>query len=646
MAPSVGDAAAFPGQPERTIRVIHGRAAFAELPLGAIRPTGWLLDQLWLQAQGQTGQLEEIWGDVGPNSEWLGGTGDNWERGPYYVDGLLPLAHLLDDPLLQAKADKWVEAMLGSQREDGQFGPASNDDWWPRMVAMKVLIQHADATCDERVPRLLERYFRYQQGELPLRPLRSWGAVRGSENVLAVQWLHARTGEPWLLDLAGLLLEQTSDWATFLTEELTPGPTRVMKHLKHCVNVAMGLKKPAVEFVLDGDDRHRSDTRAMFASLDRLHGLVHGVFSGDEWLAGREPHHGVETCQVVELMFTLEQLVRVFGDGSYGDLLEQVAYNLLAAANDPRMLAHQYHQQANQVLVSFAARDWTYSGIDANVFGLEPQFGCCTANLHQGWPKLVRSLWMQAPDGLAAVAYGPCTVAATVDGQAVRLDVRTSYPFEETVEIGVEVERPVELTLHLRIPAWCTTATLVVAGEAVEVAPDSQGYLAVRRLWSDGDVLQLTLPMRPRTVARDKGAVGVRLGPLVMALAVKEIWRPVPDHAGLAEWEITPRSTWNVGLWLDDPSRIDGWRVERRAVSRVPFAADAAPVVLHAQGAPLPGWGMLNNSAGPPPQSPVAARLPIHEVRMLPYGSARLRVSELPVIVAVDGADDDTGVTP
>ncbi len=109
-------------------------------------------------------------------------------------------------------------------------------------------------------------------------------------------------------------------------------------------------------------------------------------------------------------MFTIEQVVRMLGDVTYGDLLEQVAFNLLPASNDPSMLAHHYHQQANQVLVSFAARDWSYSGPDANIFGLEPHFGCCTANLHQGWPKYARSLWMQSDtdDSLTAVSYAPC----------------------------------------------------------------------------------------------------------------------------------------------------------------------------------------------------------------------------------------------
>ena len=630
----------------RNDRVTGATPAFAELPLGAIRPTGWLLDQLRLQAAGQTGQLEDIWADVGPNSGWLGGTGENWERGPYYVDGLLPLAHVLGDSALQARAEKWVEAMLGSQRDDGQFGPVSTEDWWPRMVVLKVLTQHADATGDERVVPFLQRYFAYQGAHLATRPLTSWGAARGAENVLAILWLHGRTGEPWLLEVAALVLGQTADWASFLTEGLTPGPTRVMRHLKHGVNVAMGLKRPAVDYLLDGDEAHRDATRSMFASLDRMHGLVHGVFSGDEWLAGREPHHGVETCQIVELMFTLEQIVRVFGDGSYGDLLEQVAYNLLPASNDPRMLAHQYHQQANQVLVSFDQRDWTFSGIDANTFGLEPQFGCCTANLHQGWPKLVRSMWMRTPEGLAAVAYGPCSVAASIDQSAVRMEVRTSYPFEETIEIALEVVTPTEFTLSLRIPAWCTDAVLEVRGETADAAPDDRGYVAVRRVWATGDILRLVLPMRPRTVPRDKGAVGVRLGPLVMAVAVREIWRPVPDHAGLAEWEITPGSTWNFGLWLDDPDRIKTWRVTRSPVTDVPFTAAGAPVAVFAQGAPLPEWGMDTNSAAPLPQSPVAARLPIHEVRLLPYGSVRLRVAEMPVVVRVGGGDDDTDVHP
>ncbi|MGX6604052.1 beta-L-arabinofuranosidase domain-containing protein [Micromonosporaceae bacterium Da 78-11] len=619
-----------------------GKAALRELPLGAIRPTGWLRDQLQLQATGITGRLPEVWPDVGPDNAWLGGTGDDWERGPYYLDGLLPLAYLLDDETLKATAQQWVEAILAGQGADGQFGPASNQDWWPRMVALKVLTQHADATSDTRVEPFLARYFRFQMQELPNRPLYSWGRVRGADNILSVLWLYDRTGESWLLDLARLLREQTADWATFILHHLPPGAAPTFKLLTHGPNIAMGLKTPAVNYLLDGDTTHHTTTVEMFAGLERLHGLVHGVFSGDEWLAGRAATQGVETCQVVELMYTIEQIARIAGDGRYGDYLEEVAYNLLAAANDPHMLAHQYHQQANQVLVSVAQRDWSFSGDDANVFGLEPHFGCCTANLHQAWPKLTRSLWMlDQQDALTAVAYAPCTVTADVRGTNVRLEVQTHYPFEETVAIRVDVAAPTTLALQLRIPAWCTEPVLEVAGEKVDASPDATGYAAIERTWTDGDVVKLTLPMRVRTIPRDKDAVGVRLGPLVMALRIAENWHPVPDAPGLGEWEITPRKAWNIGLWTGQPGGPEGWPVTRHDVATVPFTARRPPVVVHVRGAAVPHWRMHHNSAGPVPQSPIPSALPMDRYQLVPYGSARLRIAEFPTVVPTPGSTQD-----
>ncbi len=86
------------------------------------------------------------WPDVGANSGWLGGSGESWERGPYFLDGLVPLAYLLDDTRLKVKAQKYIEWTLASQTAEGMFGPSSNDDWWPRMVMLKVLTQYQEVT--------------------------------------------------------------------------------------------------------------------------------------------------------------------------------------------------------------------------------------------------------------------------------------------------------------------------------------------------------------------------------------------------------------------------------------------------------------------------------------------------------------------
>jgi hypothetical protein len=85
------------------------QSAFYPLPLGGVRPTGWLQAQLKIQADALGGHLDETWADVGPNSGWIGGSGESRERGPYFLDGLVPLAYLLDDARLKAKAQKYID---------------------------------------------------------------------------------------------------------------------------------------------------------------------------------------------------------------------------------------------------------------------------------------------------------------------------------------------------------------------------------------------------------------------------------------------------------------------------------------------------------------------------------------------------------
>ncbi len=134
--------------------------AFDPLPLGAVKPAGWLLGQLKIQRAGLTGHIDEFWPDLSSNSAWLGGKGEGWERGPYYLDGLVPLAYLLNDVELIAKARKWVNWTLEHQREDGSIGPEKNQDWWPDMIMLKVLTQYQEATNDPRVIPVLREVLR------------------------------------------------------------------------------------------------------------------------------------------------------------------------------------------------------------------------------------------------------------------------------------------------------------------------------------------------------------------------------------------------------------------------------------------------------------------------------------------------------
>ena len=222
-SPMVFAAGAFanpPGSPSPVIRNSAPLApnAFYLLPLGSVRPTGWLRDQLQIQAKGLGGHLDETWADVGSNSGWLGGTGESWERGPYFLDGLVPLAYLLDDQRLKAKAQKYIDWTLNHQSPDGMIGPTTNTDWWPRMVMLKALAQYQEATGDGRVVPVLTRYFSYQLKELPNRPLRDWGKFRWQDNALIALWLYNRTGDPRLIQLVRLLHQQGYDWQAQFTD--------------------------------------------------------------------------------------------------------------------------------------------------------------------------------------------------------------------------------------------------------------------------------------------------------------------------------------------------------------------------------------------------------------------------------------------
>jgi hypothetical protein len=433
-------------------------SAFYPLPMGSIVPRGWLKRQMQIQADGLGGHLDEVWADVGSKSGWLGGTGESWERGPYFVDGLLPLAYQLDDAKLKAKAQPFIEWTLTHQQTNGMIGPASNDDWWPRIVMLKVLTQYQEASGDSRVIPFMARYFNYQLETLPARPLRDWGKFRWQDNALSVIWLYNRTGDENLLKLAKLLHEQGHDWqaqyADFnYTEPVTPerihldeknglGDTALSTH---GVNNGQALKAAPVWSLVTGKDEDRRGMVQMLSALDRYHGLPNGMFSCDEHFAGRNPSQGSELCTVVEAMYSLEVGMSILGDAMLGDRLEQLAFNALPGAFTDDMWAHQYNQEPNQVEVSLHRKPWTTDGPESNIYGLEPNFGCCTANFHQGWPKFTGSLWMASADGgLVAAAYSPCEVKTVVQGVPVELTEETQYPFRETIHVTVSPARPVK----------------------------------------------------------------------------------------------------------------------------------------------------------------------------------------------------------
>jgi len=655
------------------------------LPIGSIKPSGWLRMQLENMRDGMTGHLDELYSSVvGERNGWLGGDGDGWERGPYWIDGLLPLAYILNDQELKDKVQPWIEWTINNQTEDGYLGPVPFDqepeeepglqrgmrrDWWPKMVMLKILQQYYNATGDERVITTLTKYFKYQLKELPNVPLDNWtfwADRRGGDNLMIVYWLYNITGDSFLLDLGELITEQTFPWTTvFLNdnkEDKTNSPWYYFKMKTypfdqkeinalsvaqwggiHCVNFAQGFKQPVVYYQQNPDQKHPEAVRKALHDIQKYHGQPQGMYGGDEGLHGKNPVQGVEFCSIAEWMFSLETIVQITGDMEFADHLEKIVYNALPTQATDDFSSRQYFQAANQVQITDKIKS-TYMTIGHGgtdfCYGLLTGYPCCTANMHQAWPKYVQNLWYATADGgVAALQYAPCEAEIKVaDGKVVRFIEKTGYPFRDEVTFQIESAANVVFPFHLRIPSWTESATVSINGEKWEGTAEN-GVLKINRTWSDGDKVTLKMPMQLRTSQWYDFATSIERGPLVYALRVEDEWKEKDrgDNYG-SFYEVFPTSDWNYALYFKDFEQMEGvFQVtETEWNGDYPWNLENAPIMIKARGIQLPEWQLSPD--GLPlipgwwgPRSTPEDEIDFKEITLVPYGCTTLRITEFPV---------------
>ena len=655
---------------------------YMALPLGSIKAGGWLKKQLEIQAEGLSGHLDVYYPEVvGSRNGWLGGDGDGWERGPYWIDGLLPLAHILDDDSLKAKAQPWIEWALNSQTEEGYFGPVPfkekpahieglqrdmRKDWWPKMVMLKIFQQYYSATNDQRVIDVMTKYFHYQLRELKKTPLDHytfWANRRGGDNMMSVYWLYNITEDKALLELGELLNEQTFPWTTvflnedydFNSENAEPWSYFEVKYpfdslqiaklnLRqkghfHTVNVSQGIKQPLIYSQVHNNPKYLEGVKKAFFDLKKYHGQAQGMFGGDEPLHGADPTQGVELCSIVELMYSLEVMTEISGDLDFVEHLERIAFNALPTQATDDYMERQYFQSANQIKVSQEIRNF-YQSDDHdgtnNVFGLTTGYPCCTTNMHQGWPKFVQNLWYATNDnGVAALMYSPSVVTIKVGkGQEVTITEETRYPFNGNIKFTVNTKSDIEFPFEFRIPTWTEGATVLINGK-IEKDNLSAGLESIKRTWKDGDTMELVFPMEITNSRWFEFTATVERGPLVYALKIDEEWKDVKSDGRYKEWkEVHPKSEWNYALIEGDLKNMkDHFKIQENDWNENnPWSLKNAPLQINGYGAVVKDWEENRGMPLPLPYSPRPIEKEIKPIKLIPYGCTTLRITEFPVV--------------
>lgn len=620
-------------------------SALVRLPIGNILPAGWVRRVLQLQNDGFHGHLPELSRFLKrEDNAWLSpqGRGRNgWEEEPYWLKGFQDCAYLVGDAGKVAEARVWIEGALRSQQADGWFGPGEGrsgvatdlkgrEDLWPNMIMLFCLQSYHDQTHDPRVLSLMERYFRYLEVLPEDRFLVGfWPSMRGGDLLWSVLWLYNRTGAGWLLPLAAKVHRRTARWDQDLISV-------------HNVNIAQGFREPAEFFLVSRDPAHLTATEAVWGKVRALYGPVPGgMFGADEncrpGLKG--PRQAIETCALAEEMLSNEILLGISGDPRWADRCENVAFNVLPAAFTSDMKALRYLTAPNQPQSDHVSKA---PGIqnEGPMFCMDPyDHRCCQHNAGHAWPNFLQHLWYATPgNGLAAVLYSPCEVTARVgagEGTVVTASVHTRYPFEDSVRISLRLRQPTAFPLFLRIPPWTESPEVRINGRPAGQA--SPGAIArVERTWSDGDRVDLRFPMRVqvRRWTENRNTASLERGPLTFSLAIQTRFVRHGGTDAWPAWDLLPESPWNYALASGRAGIGGAVRVEIGAwpADDQPWAEGASPITLRASARRLPDWGLDERGlVQEVPESPVATSMPTEQVRLIPMGAARLRITAFPV---------------
>ena len=603
---------------------------YEKAPVGAIVPKGHLAEFLRRQRDGLTGHREKLgypfdgtlWSKAIENihftegvyngaEEEVSGRGDWWnsgawwpyEQSAYLLDGMARLANLVDAPALSAEVEANVRAVIGGATTNGDlFANLSlSKSQWPLAVFFRAADAWARRTGDRSVYEAFRRHYRSKADEIE-----KWGG-RDALNLEGLFRCAEMTGDEELRRLA------VANYRARKMERWMTDPNRVFNH---GVSFCEDLKIPVIVYLYTGDERALAAAKSCAEKAFAFNGQAAGQISANEFLSGRDPRQGFETCIAADMMWSLGYFLQADGDARAAERMERIAYNALPGAITKDFRRHQYLSAVNQVACTPFANNTHFNYGESAWRQYRPSHfpQCCTGNINRAMPIFVESMWMvERETGLpAALLLGPCEFHGEKDGVEYTIVEETDYPFGDEVRFWLE-----------GVPQGFSLAFSVRGGRHELRAGETFVYATKPEI----------------ALRRDRNWCWIERGPLTFSYAVPSLAKEDVPGDPFSPVSFEPTGDWNYAI---DAERIDVSKlvVERRP-SDYPFERPGLSIRVPVK--TIREWQVLDQqrfTPDPPLYTHVTGDA---EIELVPYATTTARITcfpdavrrvQLPVVAA------------
>ena len=620
------------------VRAVEKFGAYEEYAPGAIRPKGHLEEFLKRQAAGITGHREKLgypfdgtmWSKPIENihftegvyngaDEEVSGRGDWWnsgawwpyEQSAYQLDGMIRVANLIEAPALASEVERNVKNViaLAATTNGDLFAKLSlSPSQWPLAVFFRAADAYAERTGDQSVYAAFKRHFDVKKADRV-----KWGG-RDLLNVEGMFKCGEKTGD------AALLADAISNCVLRAGVGGAPNDYRPFDHgVSHCES----LKIPALAYIYTGNAKYLENGRALVRKTFAYNEQPVGQVSANEFLSGKDPRQGFETCIAADMMWSLGYYLQADGDVFAADRMERIAYNALPGAVTKDFKRHQYLSAVNQVVCGPFANNTHFNFAESAWRQYRPSHfpQCCTGNASRAMPAFVQRMWLRdAKDGHpAAILFGPSELRGELGGRKFTIAEKTDYPFGDKVVFTLEGVDSIRLTY--RVPGWLKDS----------------GLKTVTLERGKPFTLDLTPELR---LERDRHWCWFRRGPLTFSYAVPHEVREDRPGDAFSPVSFLPGGPWNYAV---DADRLDVANLKLETVkSGYPF--ETPNLKLRVPVKVIREWQTLDEQRFTP--DPPLYTHPTGEektIELVPYATTTTRITcfpdavervQLPVVAA------------